>query len=120
MLAVCKGSNPCPVALTSRAKTCENEFALRYDKYIVQQNSTDDLMKVMEPGCHLVKLCERHPAIDFLVVHNRAGQSSRRLFLIQVSAMKYQNRGADKKVGAVLQTSPVTDGQTPVKFYRRV
>ena len=70
MLAVCKGSNPCPVALTSRAKTCENEFAFRYDKYIVQQNNTDDLMKVTEPGCHLVKLCERHPAIDFLVVDN--------------------------------------------------
>lgn len=70
---------------------------------------------VMESGCHLVKLCERHPAIDFLIVDNPAGENSRRLFLIQVSAMKYQNRGASKKVGAVLK--PVIDGQTPVNFY---
>ena len=43
MQVVCNGSNPRPVALRRGANTCENEFTLRCDKYIVQQKMTDDL-----------------------------------------------------------------------------
>ena len=117
MTAMCRGSDPRPVALSSRAKTCDETFTLQCDNYIVQQKIEDNLMTVTEPGCHLVKLCERHPAIDFLVVDNSAGKSSHRLFLIQVSAVKYQKRGPNEKVDAVLQKNYVTNKQTPVDFY---
>ena len=116
MTAMCRGSDPRPVALSTRAKTCDETFTLQCDNYIVQQKIEDNLMTVTEPGCHLVKLCECHPAIDFLVVDNSAGKCSRRLFLIQVSAVKYQKRDSNKKVDAVLQPN-VTNKQTPVDFY---
>ena len=52
---------------------------VKCDNYISQKSPTDDI-RTGSSGCHLIKLCERHPAIDFLVVDNRAGKSSHRLF----------------------------------------
>ena len=102
--------------LTTAAVPCEDEFVLKCDNYISQKSPTDDI-RTGSSGCHLIKLCERYPAIDFLVVDNRAGKSSHRLFLIQVSSMKYQDRSADKKVDAVLKPSDITGGNSPAHFY---
>ena len=117
MTAMCRGSDPRPVALSTRAKTCDETFTLQCDNYIVQQKIKDNLMTVTGPGCHLVKLFERHPAIDFLVIDNSAGKCSRRLFLIQVSAVKYQKRDSNKQVDTVLKSNHITNKQTPVDFY---
>ena len=116
MTATCRGKKPRPVALSNGAKICDKTFTLQCDNYIVEQKIEDNLT-VTGSGCHLVKLFERHPAIDFLVIDNSAGKSSRRLFLIQVSAVKYQKRGSNKKVNAVLEINDITNEQTPVDFY---
>lgn len=95
MRVVCMGENPRPVCLGDQAVKREQEFFLKCDNYISQQSSEDDI--IIGSGCHLIKLYQNHAAIDFLVVDNQVGKNSRRLFLIQVSSMKYQNRKGDKR-----------------------
>lgn len=74
----------------ANASTSASIFHLKCDNYILQ-SSPDDTIAVTR-GCHLIKLCQDHPAIDFLILDNSFGtKDSHKLFFIQVSAMKYQS-----------------------------
>ena len=70
-------------------------------------------------SCILVK---KHPAVDFLIKYNPAGKVSKKLFLVQVSAQKYQNRDAEHRYQAIKQhfsTYECFKEESPLDVYLR-
>ena len=72
--------------------------------------------------CELIKLGRGHPAIDFIVYECEGSVQSKTLFLIQVSAQKYQQRPSGKKLSAVTSKHPRTcfSDITPFKYYKNM
>jgi Cdc6-like AAA superfamily ATPase len=90
----CLGDKPTPVGeelSSAHPSFGKPEFEIpAAGQYIVQTACHDDLK--CEQMCCLVKLCESHYGVDFLVIYNPAGADSKKLLLIQASVTKYQTR----------------------------
>ena len=76
-----------------------------------------ELPQYPSPCCILIKLIQKHPAVDFLILENLAGVSSKKLFFVQVSAVKYQDRESDKKCDAVRANFKMLGDSSPLKVY---
>ena len=102
VVAKCKGS--IPTCLSKKATTAHSEsFDLRATKYLLQTHPACLPHGWDSTGVILIKLVQKHPAVDFLVINNW-GASSKRLFFVQVSAKKYQERSKEKRCSAVEKT----------------
>ena len=78
----------------------------------------------MQPGntCKLVKLVENHPAIDFIILYNPGGSTSKSLFFVQVSSQKYSERSIDSRYNSInskFQKSCFSD-RTPSSVYSKL
>ena len=114
----CMGKKPTPVNKcldsTSYSKGKPQFRIPAANGYTVQRSCADDLGS--DKSCHLVKLCESHYGIDFLIVNNPSGSASKNLFLVQVSMTKYQQRSSPK-LKEVYGKRDELDGKSIVDFY---
>ena len=97
----------------------ETKIILKPQEY-ENQCSMGELPPV-QPGntCKLVKLVENHPAIDFIILHNPGGSTSKSLFFVQVSSRKYSERSIDSRYSSIhstFQKSCFSD-RTPSSVY---
>lgn len=87
------------------------------DKFLFQ-SKRGEVLPSAEGECVLIKLSENHVAVDFLILDaTEIGVSSKKLFFVQVSAMKYQDSPKGRKFDAVHAPSLHTNGETPWDYY---
>ena len=69
--------------------------------------------------CLVVKLAQNHVAIDFLIVTNgpAGGIDSRKLYFVQVSLQRYEDRNSESKLAAISTTYTQLDGKSPISVY---
>ena len=109
---VCKGLKPQPVndARNSRKKTMHIQCT--------KMCSQEEIPHGIQSECVLlVKLMKRHAAIDFLIFQNHACPESKKLFFIQVSALKYQSRNSKKRISSVRNKCKDTNNQSPLEYF---
>lgn len=70
-------------------------------------------------SCILIKLVKKHPAVDFVIIDNPAGKDSKKLFLVQVSAQKYQNCGGEHRYQQHFPTYVCFKEESPLDVYLR-
>ena len=114
----CIGKEPTPVTDSLNSKSPANgipSFSIpAANKYIVQSGLGDDLKS--NQSCCLVKLQEEHFGIDFIIVIDTAGSASKRLFVVQASVTKYQQR-TGPKLSEIYDVKDGFDEKSLVNFY---
>jgi len=84
----------------------------------VFQNGIGSKVDTPSNACYLIKLEQRHFAIDFLIFDKSQGTSSSKvLYFIQVSSVRYSDRDQDKKFSAVKTKTRQLDDKTPLEYY---
>ena len=100
----------------------QNPSRLKPSLYVHQTEAGGVVLPCTAPttSCILIKLVEKHPAIDFLIIDNPASKASKKLFLVQVSAQAYQNRREDQRWQAIKQkfsTHECFKKKSPLEVY---
>jgi hypothetical protein len=113
--AVCRGSPP--RTITGRGYK-DSTLRITCDSFLVQQEIGSVVSVPPGPTCSLIKLAQRHPAIDFIIYSFRGSVASKVLYFVQVSSQTYQSRDKEKKLSAVTVPSPLLDNKSPYNFYR--
>ena len=115
--AVCKGNNPC--CLNDRAiDTRSQSFPLSATQYLHQTSIAQLPNGWNNDGVILIKLVQKHPAVDFLIIDNCGGASSKRLFFVQVSVRQYQERQSEDRCSSVKRTfKDIPLKQSPLSVY---
>ena len=116
-VVVCYGENPSPLHATLGSKDGNS-----LEQYIIEIPASYQIQKTAEDalqsgGTVLIKLYEQHPCIDFLVIEKVAGRSSEKLFLIQSSVTRYQNRSGPKLEEVYEKTLASTNNASVLNFY---
>lgn len=114
----CKGKEPTPLGNrleSSHESKGEMEIVIPAAEECVSQAGYD---AVIEPHkkCCLVKLCESHFGIDYLIIDTPAGAGSRKLFLVQVSATRYQERSGPR-LREVYEKKSYLGDKSVMEFY---
>ena len=69
--------------------------------YYVLQECPQSPIQGLKHDWTLIKLEQDHPSLDFLIVARPFSKDSQKLFLIQVSNSRYENRDNDKKFDSI-------------------
>ena len=114
--AQCLGSGQ---SVTGRRDRMKN-YHLKCFNY-VQQQTISSSINAPSRTCTLVKLVEGHPALDFLIISKLHGRDSNRLFLVQVSLLRYENRNNQKRFGSIFfENYRKLHPHTPLDYYSRM
>ena len=113
VIATCKGQSCYPITASTKM---EATVEIACDNSIKQRAVSDNLIVPINK-CTIIHLCQNHFAIDFLILNNRPGVRAKRLYFVQVSLQRYQDRPAEKKFSAVTTTSPTLNEQSPLTYY---
>ena len=80
--------------------------------------SVPTLLQDTADGCLIMKLAEKHCAIDFLILDGtRVGKGGKRLYFMQVSAQADTERGTENRCGAIMTKFQQLQNKTPVTHY---
>ena len=113
VIATCKGLSCYPITANTNI---EPTVEIACNNSIKQRDVSDDLILPIN-RCTIIHLCQNHFAIDFLILNKRPGARASRLYFVQVSLQRYQDRPAGKKFAAVTTTSPTLNNQSPFTYY---
>ena len=112
---VCRGTKP----YTIRGRKVQtSSITIKCDQFLTQRaiGDCDFMRQLKSPTCCLVKLAQRHPAIDFIIYETKGASRTRVLYFIQVSAQAYQER--ETKLDAVNRPYDTLRAKPPYEFYR--
>lgn len=85
----------------------------------IQQTSEWECPVVEVGETALIKCCNNHKAIDFIVVDfSQSSNDSHRLFLVQVSHQFYQGRESHKRLSIMTSKPDALHGQTISAYFR--
>ena len=110
----CMGDNPSSLAESADRSSHVNarpRFQIGQCDECINQSHFDEL-KPSKSWC-LVKLRKEHYAVDFLVIGDPHGTASKKLFFVQASVQKYQDR-TERKLSSVYDE---IDGGSVLHFY---
>ena len=82
----------------------------------INQSAYDDDLKPDESWC-VVKLCDSHYGMDFLIICNTHGVDSKKLFFVQTSKVQKHQSRSKQKLSCLYDVKPYFGGKSLLHFY---
>lgn len=101
---------------TMGANQQQRRYPIAICNHMIQHEISDPLPQ--HHGCHLIQLKWDHYGIDFTIIDRQAGRDSEKLFLVQVSATKYQKR-TGPKLEEIYSKSVTLGSRSNLKLYSK-
>ena len=114
----CMAAKPSALGNSEAGRSCVNAHPVIEIEQCVEsinQSGYHDELKPKKNWC-VVKLCDGHYGVDFLIISNTHGADSKRLFFVQTSMQKHQSQ-SEKKLSCVYDEKPFFGGKSVLHFY---